>query len=298
MVRHLPPLSALRAFEAAARHLSFVRAGAELGVTPGAISHHMKQLEDWVGGALFERRANGVVLTEKGRVYSKKLGAVFDQIMAATISARSSETTGQVMIRCQFSLASRWLAPRLATFHEEHPDIAISVSALPHKWNAQDPTPDLAIYHSHGAVAGMQQDFLLGGHLVAVCSSDYASKLPANPTPADILQHPLIKIDFSEPGWHDEGWESWFMATGLGHINLKFRLSFNLIFLAIEACIAGGGFALIPHFLIEKELADGRLLDLFGIRLPINLPYVLMTPETSLKQPEVAMVRNWLLSQV
>ncbi|MGN8020399.1 LysR substrate-binding domain-containing protein [Phyllobacterium sp. 22229] len=297
MVRYLPPLSALKAFEAAARHLSFARAGGELGVTPGAISHHMKQLEEWVGGALFERRANGVVLTERGRVYSKKLGAIFDQITSATVSARSSEMISEVIIRCQFSLAARWLAPRMATFHTAHPDISINISALPHRWNAQDPSPDLAIYHSHGDVVGMQQDLLLTGHLAVVCAPGFLDTLPPHPTPADLLNQPLIKINFSEPGWYDDGWESWFIATGFGHLDLHFSISFNLIFLAIEACIAGAGFALIPNFLIERELLNGTLVDPFGIQLPVRQPYVLMTPEPSLRKPEVAIVRSWLLAQ-
>lgn len=297
MVRHLPPLTALRAFEAAARHLSFVQAGAELGVTAGAISHQMKQLEEWVGGALFERRANGVTLTEKGLLYAKKLGAVFDQISSASLSTRAGEMKSQVLIRSQFSVASRWLAPRMAHFNQAHPDISVSIAALPQRWNVQDPPPDLAIYQSLGNVAGMQQDLLLGGHLAAVCAPELLERLPKQPTPADLFGQPLIKIEFMEPGWHDVGWAAWFLETGFGNVDLHFAITFNLIFLAVEACIAGGGFALIPNFMIEKELAKGTLVEPFGIYLPIRQPYVLMTPEPSLKRPEVAIVRDWILSQ-
>ncbi|MHC1550812.1 LysR substrate-binding domain-containing protein [Phyllobacterium sp. K27] len=100
----------------------------------------------------------------------------------------------------------------------------------------------------------MKQDLLLTGHLMVVCAPSFLQQLPPQPTPADLLHQPLIKIDFSEPGWHDDGWETWFIAAGFGHLDLHFSISFNLIFLAIEACIAGAGFALIPNFLIEKEL--------------------------------------------
>lgn len=120
MSRHLPPLPALRAFEAAARHLSFARAGGELGVTPGAISHQMKQLEDWVGDPLFERRANGVRLTETGRVFATRLGAIFDQITSAAVAARAPGGTSSVTVRCQFSRlemagAAHWKVSRTAS---------------------------------------------------------------------------------------------------------------------------------------------------------------------------------------
>ncbi|WP_082407422.1 LysR substrate-binding domain-containing protein [Mesorhizobium sp. 1M-11] len=297
MSRHLPPLPALRAFEAAARHLSFARAGGELGVTPGAISHQMKQLEDWVGDPLFERRANGVRLTETGRVFATRLGAIFDQITSAAVAARAPGGTSSVTIRCQFSLASKWLAPRIGKFRALHPDIQITVQALPHRWNANERDPDLAIYHGRGTIPGVRQDTLIGGRLVVVASPQLIATLPPAPTPADLLSRPLIKVDFAEPGWHDEGWEAWFSATGFGHLELRSTLSFNLVHLAIEACNAGAGFALVPDFMVEQELEGGRLVDAFGISLPIRQPYVMMTPEASLARPEVAMLRSWLLDE-
>lgn len=297
MARHLPPLPALRAFEAAARHLSFARAAGELSVTPGAVSHHMKQLEEWVGGPLFERRANGVGLTETGRVFATRLGAIFDQLTAVGAAARLPGGLSTVTVRCQFSLATKWLAPRIGTFRKAHPDISVSVMALPHRWSAREPDPDLAIYHGRGTIPGVRQDTLISGSLIVVGSPDLAGTLPPASTPADLLSRPLIKVDYAEPGWHDEGWEAWFAATGFGHLELRSTLSFNLVHLAIEACLSGAGFALVPDFLVETELCTGRLVDAFGISLPIRQPYVIMTPEASLARPEVAILRSWLLDQ-
>ncbi|WP_181257300.1 LysR substrate-binding domain-containing protein [Pseudaminobacter soli (ex Li et al. 2025)] len=287
----------MRAFEAAARHLSFARAGGELGVTPGAISHQMRQLEEWVEGPLFERRANGVSLTETGRVFATRLGAIFDQITAASVAARAPGGASTVTVRCQYSLATKWLAPRIGKFRAAHPEISVAVLALPHRWSANERDPDLAIYHGRGTIPGIRQDMLLGGRLVVVAAPQVAALLPAAPTPADLLTRPLIKMDFAEPGWHDEGWEAWFAATGFGHLELRATLSFNLLHLAIEACIAGAGFALAPNFMVEQELAAGRLVDAFGISLPIRQPYVLMTPEASLARPEVEILRSWLLDE-
>lgn len=297
MTRHLPPLPALRAFEAAARHLSFARAGGELGVTPGAISHQMRQLEEWIDGPLFERRANGVSLTETGRVFATRLGAIFDQITAASVAARAPSGASTVTVRCQYSLATKWLAPRIGKFRAAHPEISVAVLALPHRWSANERDPDLAIYHGRGTIPGIRQDMLLRGRLLVVAAPQVTALLPAAPTPADLLTRPLIKMDFAEPGWHDEGWEAWFAATGFGHLELRATLSFNLLHLAIEACIAGAGFALVPNFMVEQELATGRLVDAFGISLPIRQPYVLMTPEASLARPEVEILRSWLLDE-
>lgn len=297
MTRRLPPLTALRAFESAARQLNFVRAGAELGVTPGAISHQVKQLEDWVGAPLFERKAHGVALTDRGRSFSRQLGAIFDQLAVAGFSARSTMPESEVLIRCQYSLAMRWLAPRMAQFHDAHPEIGIRISAMPHRWNVQDPVPDLAIYHNHTPSKDMQQELLLAGHLSVVCAPEFLRRLPPQPTPADLLKHPLIKVEFSEPGWSGDSWESWFYAAGMGSIPLRFSTTVNLTVLAIEASLAGAGFALIPNFLIEKELAQGLLVDPFQVHFPIRVPYVLMTSTASLDRPDVAIVRNWLLSR-
>ena len=297
MVRHLPPLPALRAFEAAARHLSFARAGGELGVTPGAVSHQMKQLEAWVGGPLFERRANGVYLTETGRVFATRLRAIFDQLTAVSVAARVPGGLSAVTVRCQFSLATKWLTPRIGRFRQLHPDIAVAVMALPHRWGATEPDPDLAIYHARGTLPGVRQDTLINGSLIVVGAPALTATLPPAPTPADLLARPLIRVDFTEPGWHDEGWEAWFAATGFGHLELRSTLSFNLVHLAIDACLAGAGFALVPDFLVESELAAGRLVDAFGISLPIRQPYVIMTPEASLVRSEVAILRSWLLEE-
>jgi LysR family glycine cleavage system transcriptional activator len=297
MTRHLPPLPALRAFEAAARHLSFARAGGELGVTPGAISHQMKQLEDWVESPLFERRANGVRLTETGRVLATRLGAIFDQITAASVAARAPGGTTAVTVRCQFSLAAKWLAPRICRFHTMHPDISVTVLALPHRWSANERDPDIAIYHDRGTIPGVRQDTLIGGKLIVVATPEVTARLPPAPSPADLLSRPLIRIHFTEPGWHDEGWEAWFAALGFKHLELRTTLSFNLVQLAVEACLAGAGFALVPDFMVEQELASGRLVDAFGIAIPIRQPYVLITHEASLVRPEVAVLRSWLLDE-
>ncbi|MEI8703017.1 LysR family transcriptional regulator [Mesorhizobium sp. ISC15] len=297
MSRILPPLPALRAFEAAARHLSFARAGGELRVTPGAISHQIKQLEEWVGGPLFKREANRVVLTETGRILSNRVNAIFGHIISAGAAARSAEGKNGVHIRCQHSIAAKWLAPRIGRFLDSNSDIAVTVQAGPQRWTAAEKVPDLSIYNSRGSVPGYREALLLSGHLVAVAAAPLVSKLPPMVTPADLLSGPLIEVSFNEPGWHDQGWESWFAAAGLGHVVPSKSLSFSLMHLAIEACVTGAGFALVPDFLVERELVCGDLVDVCGFKLPNTQPFYLIEPDPKPGRYEIELLKNWILEE-
>ncbi|MBX5141278.1 LysR family transcriptional regulator [Rhizobium lentis] len=297
MAQILPPLPALRAFESAARHLSFARAGGELGVTPGAISHQVKQLEEWVGGQLFKREANRVVLSETGRILANKVNEIFGQIISAGAAARSAENKSVVHVRCQHSVAAKWLAPRVSEFLDSNPDVAVAVQAGPQRWNAAEKVPDLSIYYGRGSVPGYREALLLSGRLIAVASPELISKLPPLMAPADLLNRPLIEVSFNEPGWYDQGWEAWFAAAGLGHVVPSKSLSFSLLHLAIEACIAGAGFALVPDFLVERELACEHLVDVCSFTLPNTQPYYLIEPDPKSGRREVELFKNWLLEQ-
>ncbi len=297
MARHLPPLAALRAFEAAARNLGFARAGAELGVTPGAISHQIKLLETWVGHPLFTRKAKAVALTEAGRALASRLGAAFDQITAASLAVRTTAEARQVIVQCQFSLAAKWLAPLMARFQRDEPHIAVTVSALPHRWDMRHRDPDLSIYHARDAVPGLRQDLLVDGHLIVVAPPSLVAALPQPATPAALLTQPLIHVRSAEPDWMDGGWEAWFASAGFGKLEPPVTLTFNLLHLAIEACLAGAGFALVPDFLVAEDMKAGRLVDAFGFTLQTRRPYMLMASEASLQRAEVRTLHSWLLAQ-
>ncbi|SJM32268.1 LysR family transcriptional regulator [Mesorhizobium delmotii] len=294
----LPPLPALRAFEAAARHLSFARAGGELRVTPGAISHQVKQLEDWVGGPLFKRKANRVALTETGRIFASRLNSIFGQVISAGAAARSAESENKkVHIRCQHSVAAKWLGPKINGFLASNPDISVIVQARPHRWNADEKVPDLSIYNGRGSVAGYRENMLLSGHLIAVAAPSLIATMARMSTPADLLKGPLIAVDFDEPGWQDHGWEAWFAAAGLGDLMPSISISFNLVHLVIEACIAGAGFALVPDFLVQRELSSGDLVDVCGFALPNAQPYYLTEPDPSSGREEVDLLKDWLMEE-
>lgn len=293
----LPPLNALRSFDAAARHLSFVRAAAELGVTPGAVSHQVRQLEAWLGQTLFERRAKGVALTALGRDYGARLRAIFDQIAAATRGARQPAAPPRVVLRCQYSLAAKWLAPRLAAFRAVHPDIELSVLARRYHPDPRAEGADLAIYYSRGPLPGIRQDKLFAGKVIVVAAPTLAEALPRRPRPADLLGQPLLHTATADRGWSEPDWATWFAAAGIELASPPPGLRFNLAQLTLEACLAGAGFALIHDVFAAPHLARGELVRPLSLALPAPHAYSLLAPSAALRREEVRRVRDWLLGQ-
>ncbi len=297
MAAPLPPLNALRSFDAAARHLSFVRAAAELGVTPGAVSHQVRQLEEWLGHALFERRAKGVTLTPLGRDYGSRLRAIFDQIAAATRGARQPAAPPRVILRCQYSVAAKWLAPRLAAFRAAHPDIELRVLARRYHTDPRAEGADLAIYYSRGPLPGIRQDRLFAGKVIVVAAPALAETLPRRPRAADLLERPLLHTWTADRGWSEPDWATWFAAAGIELPGPPPGLGFNLAHLTLEACLGGAGFALIHELFAAPHLARGELVRPLALALPAPHAYALLAPAAALKREEVRRVRDWLVAQ-
>jgi LysR family glycine cleavage system transcriptional activator len=292
----LPPLGALRSFVAAARHLSFVRAAAELGVTPGAVSHQVKQLEAWLGQTLFERQANGVALTALGRDYSTRLHGLFDQLAAASRHARGRDAVRTVAVRCQFSLAAKWLAPRLGAFATAHPEIELRILARPYDPDPRADGADLAIYYSRGPTPGIRQDRLIAGEVVVVAAPTMLEAAPRPLRPRDLLRQTLLHTRPVDRGWREPDWTTWFAAAGVETPDILRGPSFNLQHLTLEACLRGGGFALLVDIFAASHLARGELVEALDIRVPAPHAYYLMVPEANFRD-EVRIVRDWLLGQ-
>ena len=297
MAGSFPPLNALRSFDAAARHLSFVRAADELGVTPGAVTHQVRQLELWLGQSLFERRAKGVALTALGRDYGARLRAIFDQIAAATRGARQPATAPRVVLRCQYSLAAKWLAPRLVDFRAAHPDIELRVLARRYHADPRAEGADIAIYYSRGPVPGIRQYQLLAGKVIVAAAPRLLEGLPAKPRAADLLHQPLLHTWTADRGWNEPDWTTWFAAAGIELPSAPVGLGFNLAHLTLEACVAGAGFALIHDIFAAPHLARGELVQPLALTLPAPHAYALLAPSAALRREEVRRVRDWLLGQ-
>jgi LysR family glycine cleavage system transcriptional activator len=291
--RPLPPLATFRAFEAAARRGNFVHAASELGVTPGAVSHHVRQLEAWIGHPLFERRANGVFVTDVGREFGAEVSALIERLVLAANRARERERAAKVAIFCQFSLAAKWLAPRLAAFRRRRPDIEVQLFGHPQDPDPRTYTGDLFIYFHAGPITGFEQTPIIDTGYIAVAAPALVAAAKAGLEPADLLDQPLIETTAQVRQWL-VSWESWFDAAGVEGAEPRPGLEFNMVHLSLEACAAGAGFALTPEALVEDDVAHGRLVGLFKGVSSARHVYTLIAAEEKLRRPDVRAVRDWL----
>lgn len=289
--RSLPPLSALRAFEAAARHMSFARAAGELHLSAAAVSHQIKLLERWIGLTLFQRSANGVTLTPAGSDYALRLRDAFERLLNTSRALRDHQLRPVVRIRCQFSPAVMWLTPRVVALQRERPELEIRVVAAEHR--ATGPLgADIAIYFPRSELPGYRQQPLLTGPYRAFAAPSLVGRSPLL-RPAEVASLPLLHLGVEDRGWPTPGFAEWFEQAGVSVPSPLPGPRFNLAHLAAQAAQQGGGAAILPADLCGEALRQGLLLALPGPDLPAPHPYML----TCLEQPDeaVAWVRDALL---
>ena len=291
MIRRLPPFAALRAFEAAARLCSFKEAAQELALTPSAISHQIKALEEHLGVRLFYRQHNTVLLTEIGQNYLLALRDAFTRLDAATAQLQQQVSHGRLTIGLFPTLAATWLIPRLSSFHEAYPelDVRLITSLEPLDFNNAD--IDLAIRYASNACPDLLCDFLFEEELFPVCSPNYKKTVsePLNHT-VDLTEHTLIYC----PG-HPEEWPQWFNAAGIANPPSGRRIDLDSRTLVLRAAADGLGVAMGRRPFINDDLASGRLIAPFQPHLKSGLSYYLVCPQHTAKQPKIACFRQWLL---
>lgn len=290
-MRRLPPLGALRAFEAAAKHLSFTRAAAELSVTQAAISHQIRQLEEWLGTQLFERRGHALTLTVQGRTYLPEVAGALDRIAAATLRLTEPDDRPLRMTVLP-SFASRWLVPRLDAFRRLHPEIDVRVDSSAELWAFTADRFDLGIRSGLGKWTGLKADLIAHETLSPVCSPMLADGPPAIRVPAD-LRHVRLLRDSPR-----DAWRRWCETAGIEGLGLEPGASFSDSGLALQAAADGQGVALGRLMLASDDLRSGRLIQPFDIVLPNDYSYWLVYPPVAMQRPGVAAFRTWLLSEV
>jgi LysR family glycine cleavage system transcriptional activator len=308
--RRLPPLNALRAFEAAARHLSFALAARELHVTPAAISHQVKGLEEHLGTALFRRLARGLELTRAGRACLPGLSEGFDRMADAVEQVRALENARVLAVSAAPSFATRWLAPRLHRFVGAHPHLDVRINAStqlidPSKGDAQHDgevgnstldDADIAIRFGSGDYPGFRVDKLLAASVTPVCSPQLLKGERPLREPADLKHHVLIHDNVSS----DDGralWQVWLEAAGVEGVDVSHGLRFNHAMLALEAAADGLGVALGMPVLAAADLAAGRLVQPFELVLPLRFGYYAVSTSQASSRPDVAAFRDWLLAE-
>jgi LysR family transcriptional regulator, glycine cleavage system transcriptional activator len=291
MLRRLPPLNALKAFEAAARHESFTRAAEELCVTQGAVSHQVKALETELGLKLFTRERQRLIITEHGRDYLAVLRDAFDRIALGTERLRQRQSTGVLTVSTSPDFAAKWLVNRLGHFLEAHPEIDLRVSATMHHVDFAREDVDVAVRHGEGDWPGLDAVRLSPEHLFPVCSPKLMSGPRAIREPADLLKHPLLHME------NRQNWTRWLEAAGLRDTGAVHGPVLNRASMLIDAAVDGQGIALARTTLAAWDLINGRLVRPFPISLPLNKTYWIVCPKVTAALPKVTAFRNWLLAE-
>ena len=292
MEHQLPPLNALRAFEATARHLSVKNAADELCVTPGAVSQLVKTLELHLGVQLFRRVNRGVFLTDAGQAYLPPVRNAFRQISDATQKVAVPAETGLLTVSATPFFASAWLVPRLKSFQDAHPDIDLQVLTSNALADFSRDGVDVAIRHGMGQYPGLASQRVLTVEMVPVAAPALVVEYGKPKKPADLLQWPRVN-DADR-----KGWRLWLEAQGIEDAGPARGPSFDDAGLLLQAVLAGQGAALLPAAMMAPEIAQGRLVQLSKVTWLEDFAYYLVCPEGSRDRPKVAAFRDWLLGAV
>jgi LysR family glycine cleavage system transcriptional activator len=292
MPRRLPPLNALKAFEAAARSESFTRAAEELFVTQGAVSHQVKLLEATLGIKLFNRERQRLLITDAGREYLNVVRDAFDRIAAGTERIVQRQNAGVLTVSTSPDFAAKWLVHRLGRFAEAHPDIDLRVSATMHHVDFAREEVDVAVRHGDGNWDGLDAVRLCSEQLFPVCSPKLMSGRNRIAKPSDMLKFPLLHLDEDR-----KAWSKWFDAAGVADTKMSHGLMLNRASMLIDAAVDGQGVALARTTLAAWDLINGRLAKPFDLSLKLSKTYWIVCPRATSTKPKIATFRDWLLAE-
>lgn len=295
MKRRLPPLKTLLAFEAAARNESFVRAAAELNVTPSAVSHQIKLLEDHVGIALFRRRARAVTLTEAGRDALPEIRRGFDAFQGALARLDRRRDRRPLVISVVPSFAMKWLIPRLERYRG---GAQVQIIATRDRADLAAGEADAAIRFGLGLYPGLAADRLFKETITPLCAPRWVEGRKALRRPRDLARVPLLHDDSMAFAPLAPDWKSWLAAAGAPGVPADDGPRFTAPEQLLEAAMAGAGIALGRLTLAAADIRAGRLVAPFAVTLALQPAYYLLTlPGVAETVPEVAAFRAWLLAE-
>jgi len=293
MTARLPSLNGLRAFEAAARHLSFTLAASELNVTQTAISHQIRRLEEELGIRLFIRQNRALALTPEARDYLPGVRAAFNDLRLATDRLLRKDDDKVLTVSTLASLAAKWLLPRLTDFQEQHPGIDVRITTSTTLVDFQRDNVDAAIRYGRGQWPGVRAEWLMADELFPVCSPSLLRGDKPLRRPEDLRNHPLLHTSNA----NSDDWRLWLTAAGLpADIARQPGITFDMIFMTIQAAIDGIGVAMGRTSYVQDDIAKGRLVVPFKIALPADAGFYLVAPEGRREAPKLAAFRQWVLA--
>jgi LysR family glycine cleavage system transcriptional activator len=288
MIRRLPPLNALKAFEAAARHESFTRAAEELYVTQGAVSHQVKALELEIGIKLFNRERQRLIITGAGRDYLAVVRDALDRIAVGTERLMQRQSSGVLTVSTSPDFAAKWLVHRLGRFAEAHPEIDLRISATMHHVDFAREDVDLAVRHGDGNWPGHDVVRLSPEQLFAVCSPNLVTGRSRLAKPADVLKFPLLHLD------DRKAWSKWLEAAGVAHAEASQGPVMNRASMVLDAAVDGQGIALARTTLAAWDLISGRLVRPFKNAMRLSRTYWIVCPKATSELPKIKLFQDWL----
>ncbi len=297
-MKSLPPLKSLRAFEAAARHLSISKAAIELNVTTGAISQQVKSLEAYLQVKLFIRGNRQIELTETGHAFLAPLTIAFNQLFRAVETVNSFGVEEPLTITGPPSLMSRWLIPRLTNFNNQYPGIDIRIDASTRLVDFDNEKIDLGIRFSMEADPELDSTHFMALDTIAVCCPDLLNQGRVLKEPKDLQHFTLLHFDANEIAHDWPDWSMWLAALEVAIPKTKGDIYFNQFTMLIDALLEGQGVALLSTVLVEKDLRLGNLIKLFDVAVPQCFKYYLVTSPYKANKPNIQVFKRWMFSQL
>jgi LysR family transcriptional regulator, glycine cleavage system transcriptional activator len=291
MIRRLPSLNALKAFESAARHESFTRAAVEMSVTQGAVSHQVKALEQDLGFKLFNRERQRLVITQAGRDYLLVVSDAFDRIALGTARVTQQHQSGILTVSTSPDFAAKWLVHRLGRFAGQHPEIDLRVSATMHHVDFASEDVDMAVRHGDGQWAGLDAVQLCKEELFPVCSPSMFADATQPLVASSVLSHPLIHLD------NHTGWSRWLTQANVAFKPPLQGLVMNRASMVIDAAANGQGIGLTRSALAAWDLLNHRLVAPFSQTLALTGSYWIVVPKATKDLTKVDAFRKWLIAE-
>lgn len=296
----LPPLNSLRAFEAAARHLSFTKAAQELHVTPAAVSQQIRQLEDFYGLPLFRRTTRSLILTEAAQMALPDVKEAFERLSEANRRLQSDRHGNILTVSSSPSMGERWLLPRLERFRSQYPDIDIRIDTTDRLADFKNDRVDIAIRYGRGNYDGLEADVLMQDVAFPVCSPALLEGDKPLRKPEDLRHHTLLHPEWRQERDAQPSWQMWLRAAGVTGVDVTRGLRFSSDTMLAHAAADGLGVALALSSMIQRELADGKLVRPFGetgSEITTAFRPFLVYPKRNLALPRVTAFRDWALKE-
>ena len=298
MRTNLPPLNALRTFEAAARLLNFSRAADELNVTPSAVSHQIRDLEDRIGIALFRRNRKALLLTEAGQTLLLGVQSALGVLARSMDEVHALTHTPVLTVSVPPSVAMKWLVPRLQTFRKRHPDIDVRISTDVELPNLGSGDVDIAVHYGDGDYPDLEAELLVANSVAPMCSPSLLDADPPLRRPEDLRYFTLLHdIGGDEAGNPAYDWETWLTEHGVANVDASLGLRFNTSADVLNAAVAGAGVAIGKTALAVDDLKSGRLVCLFGAILPERSAYYVVRAPGRAVEAKTALFRDWLFRE-